>query len=149
MSSRLGDFSFLTQWPQDLGIVKRAKELISLGKNTSLLKRIDSTGNLSLEDVFREARNKDNVSCEILKEAAFSLGIKVSFLVNLFNPEVVIIGGGFEEAGLPFLEKIGQVVKEYTFSFSRRNLKIVFSSLGRDATCLGVARLIFEEKGLQ
>jgi len=149
MSSRLGDFSFLAQWPQDLGIIKRAKELISLGKNTPLLKRIDSAGNLSLEDIFKEAKNKDNVSCEVLKEAAFSLGVKISFLINLLNPEVVIVGGGFEEAGLFFLEKISQIVKEYTFSFSRKNLKIAFSSLGRDAPCLGVARLIFEEKDLQ
>ena len=146
MSSRLGDFSFLTQWPQDLGIIKRAKELISLGRNTSLLRRIDSAGNLSLEDVFKEAKNRDNVSCEVLKEAAFSLGVKISFLINLLNPEVVIVGGGFEEAGLSFLGKINQIVKEYTFSFSRKNLKIVFSSLGRNAPCLGVAQLILEEK---
>ena len=146
MSSRLGDFSFLTQWPQDLGIIKRAKELISLGKDTSLLKRIDSVGNLSLEDIFREVKNKDSVSCEVLKEAAFALGVKISFLVNLLNPEVVIIGGGFEEAGSSFLGRINQVVKEYTFSFSRKNLKIVFSSLGRDAPCLGVAQLIREER---
>lgn len=148
MTSLLGDFNFLSQWPQDLGVIKRAKELISLGKPTTLLKRIGSTGDLSLENVFLEGKNKDRLSREILKEAALSLGVKISFLINLLNPEVIIIGGGFEEAGDFFLEEVSKVIRKFSFSALRKNLKLHLSNLGREAPPLGVAHLLFEEKSL-
>jgi predicted NBD/HSP70 family sugar kinase len=124
MASRLGDFSFLKQWPADLDIVKRAQELISLGRESSLLKKISSTGDLGLRDIFNESNKKDKVAREALKEAAFSLGVKMAFLVNLLNPEVLIIGGGLEEAGAFFQEECCDVIKHFTFSEMRKNLKI-------------------------
>lgn len=144
MSSPQGDFSFFSQWPRDLGVVKRIKELISLGKPTSLIKKIDSTGRLALEDIFERAKAKDELSQEVLKEAAFCLGVKISFLINLLNPEVIVIGGGFEEAGEFFLEEILKTTKKFTFSALRKNTKIYFSRLGRIAPSLGGAYLIFQ-----
>jgi len=143
MSSYLGDFSFLSQWPIDLGVVKRAKELISLGKETSLIKKISSTGDLRLEDIIAEAKKKDKLSREILKEAAFCLGIKLSFLVNFLNPDAIIVGGGFRDAGDFFLQDIARALKEFSFNEARKNLKIVFSSLGKRAAPLGVAHSFF------
>ncbi len=149
MSSYLGDFSFLGQWPLDLGIVKRAKEFISKGEMTSLIKKITSTGELKLEDIFSEAHNrKDKLSREILKEAAFSLGVKLSFLINFLNPEIAIIGGGFEEAGEFFLEEVNKTVKKFSFSEMRENLKIIFSKMGRGAASLGAALIVSQENPL-
>jgi len=148
MTSNLGDFDFLSQWPQDLGMIKRAKEMISLGKQTSLLKKIDSTGELSLDKIFKEAAKKDKVSREVLKEGAFTLGVKVSFLINLINPDAVIIGGGFEEGSDFFLEEVVKATKQFSFSALRKNMKTYLSTLGRDAPALGSAHLIFKEKTL-
>jgi predicted NBD/HSP70 family sugar kinase len=149
ISSSLGDFSFLGQWPADLNMVKRAKELVSLGKRTSLIKRITSTGELFLEDIFEEAKNKDRVAREVVREAAFSLGVKIAFLVNLFNPDVIIIGGSLEEGGDFFLDECINAVKGFSFSEMRRNLKIVLSQLGKEATSLGAALLAKKEMSLQ
>lgn len=142
MESELGNFSFFRQWPIDLGIVKKAKEVISSGKNTSLIKRITPTGELHLKDIFEEAKRKDKVAREVLKEAAFSLGVKISFLMNLLNPEVVIIGGGLEEAGEFFLDECIDITKEFSFSEMRKGCRIVFSQLGKSATSLGAALTI-------
>jgi glucokinase len=142
MESDLGDFSFFRQWPIDLGIVKKAKEIISLGKNTSLIKRITPTGELHLKDIFEEAKRKDKIAREVLKEAAFSLGVKIAFLMNLLNPEVVIIGGGLEEAGEFFLDECIDVTKEFSFSEMRKGCKITYSQLGKSATSLGAALAI-------
>jgi len=144
MTSYLGDFSFLKPWPLDLGVVRRVKELIALGKSTSLIRNISPTGALKLEDIIRAANNKDRLSREVLKESAFSLGVKLSLLINLFNPEAVIIGGGFEEAGELFLEELNRAVKKFSFSEMRKNLKIVLSTLGRAATSLGAALIALE-----
>ncbi|MEI8350419.1 MAG: ROK family protein [Candidatus Omnitrophota bacterium] len=149
MSSLLGDFSFLKQWPADLGMVKLAKRLISLGKETSLIKKISPTGELSLKDVIEEAKKKDKLSREVLKEGAFSLGVKIAFLINLLNPELVIIGGGLENAGEFFLEECIGAVKTFSFSEIRKNCKIIFSALGKEATSLGAAHMIFKKESLQ
>lgn len=145
MSSHLGNFSFLKQWPADLDMVKRAKELVSLGKETSLMKKISSTGELSLEYIFEEAEKKDKVAKEVVREAAFSLGVKIAFLVNLLNPEVVVIGGGLEKAGEFFLEECANSIKKFAFIEMRRNFKISLSQLGADATARGAAMLVFQK----
>lgn len=148
MASPLGDFSFLKQWPADLGVTKRVKELIALGKNTSLIKWISPAGLISLENIIKEANNKDKLAREVLREAAFSLGIKLSFLINFLNPGIVIIGGGFEEADQFFLDEVQRAVKEYSFNEMRCNLKVVFSKLGRDAITQGAGSLVFKEIAL-
>lgn len=74
------------------------------------------------------------------------MGIKLSFLVNLLNPEAVVVGGGFEVAGDFFLEEINRTVKEFSFSEERKNLKITLSSLRNKATSLGAAHFILEKK---
>ncbi len=148
MASRLGDFSFLKQWPIDLGITKRAKEIISLGKESALIKKISSVGELSLESVFEEAQKKDKVAREALKEGALALGAKIAFLINFLNPELVIIGGGLEKGGEIFLDECINAVKRFAFHEMRKNCKIVLSKVGIDATSLGAAMVVFKEKAL-
>ena len=144
MESDLGNFSFFRQWPIDLGIVKKAKEIISLGKSTSLIKRITPTGELHLKDIFEEAKRKDKIAREVLKEAAFSLGVKIAFLMNLLNPEAVILGGGLEEAGEFFLDECVDAAKEFSFSEMRKGCKITYSQLGKSATSLGAALAVLK-----
>ncbi|MBN2483226.1 MAG: ROK family protein [Candidatus Omnitrophica bacterium] len=147
MASIQGDFGFLAPWDQDMGIIRRLKNLISTGRRTSLIKRINAIGELSLEDVFQESK-KDKLAKEVLAEAAYALGVKISFLINLLNPEVVIIGGGFEEAGDHFLEEVNKTTKKFSFSLLRRNVKMYYSTLGRKASAIGAAYRVFEEKSL-
>ncbi|MCP4652867.1 MAG: ROK family protein [Candidatus Omnitrophica bacterium] len=139
MSSRLGEFSFLRRWPADLEMVTRAKELISLGKESSLIKKITSTGGLDLRSIFKESKKKDKVSREILREGAFALGVKIAFLINLLNPEVVVVGGGLEEAGDFFLDECISAIKSFSLNESRKGCKIVASGLSKKATSLGAA----------
>ena len=148
MRSELGDFNFLCQWPHDLGVIKRAKELISLGEDTELLKKVNSAGELFLGDIFSAGQKGDRISHKVMKEAAFSLGVKVSFLIDLLNPEVILIGGGFEEAGDFFMEEVIKVTRKFSFSALRKDLKLSFSTMGRDAAPLGAAKLFLGEKSL-
>ncbi len=143
MRSSLGDFSFLSQWPADLGVVKRMKEEITLGRATSLIKKISPTGDISFREILLAAKNNDRLACKVLKEAAFSLGVKISFLVNLLNPEVVVIGGGLEEAGTFFLDEVWSVVKKFAFQEMTSHLKISFSRLKEKATSIGAALRVF------
>jgi glucokinase len=142
-TSFLGEFSFLKQWPLDLGISQMAKEKISRGyKKTKLLSKLSSVGKLSVQDIFSAAaEGNDALAKEVIKEAAFALGLKASFLINLLNPELLIIGGGLEKGGKLFLDEFNKVMRESAFNEMSENLEVKFSQLGILAAPLGAALL--------
>ena len=143
LNTYFGNASFLTQWSIDLGMIDQAKELLSKGRNSFLIKKISSTGELSLKDIFKEADKGDSLAKEVAKKGAVVLGIKISFLVDLLNPQAVIIGGMLEDAPGLFFEELKKAVRRFSFSEVRKNLKIVPSSAGSQATSLGAAQLFF------
>jgi glucokinase len=141
MSSTLGDFSFLKPWPADLNMVSRAKQMISLGEDSGLLNKITSTGELKTKDIFDELKKKDKVARKVVREAAFALGVKAAFLVNLLNPETLVLGGGLEDAPEAFFEDFCAAVKGFSFSETVSDAKIAVSSLGPRAAAMGAALL--------
>ena len=74
-----------------------------------------------------------------------NLGIRIAYLVNLFNPEVVVIGGGIEKAGEIILEPIRKTVKKLAFSEQANIVKIMSSALGENSVSLGAASLAIRE----
>jgi glucokinase len=69
------------------------------------------------------------------------LGYGVANLVSLFDPEIVIIGGGLAKASDLFLDALRIAVKERAQPIAASRVRIVTSSLGSRANLLGVARL--------
>ncbi len=96
---------------------------------------------ITLREIFQAALESDKAAQELLKNAAERLGIKIAYLVNLLNPEIVIIGGGLEEAGQFFLDTIRQSVSRWTFEEMFDAVKIIYSALGENAVALGAASL--------
>jgi len=71
--------------------------------------------------------------------------VRIAYLVNLFNPEVVVVGGGVEKAGELILDPIRKAVKKLAFSEQAGIVKIITSALGEDAVSLGAASLAVRE----
>jgi glucokinase len=101
--------------------------------------------NVDLRSVFIGAKAKDPIAQAALDLAAKRLGVKVAYLVNVLNPEVVVIGGGFEEAGEDFLNKVSSTVREWAFREAVDNLKIVYSQLRENSVALGAASLVMQK----
>ena len=130
----------------DLGMVIRARELIEKGQSTKIA---ELSGNdkeaITKKTIFEAAHKGDKIAQDILTDAACWLGIKVAYLVNVFNPQVVIIGGGIEEAGSVFMEALTSCVKMYAFEEAFNVVKIMPSFLKEDAVALGAAALAVRE----
>jgi len=144
----LGDPCFLKRWDIDLGIVQEVKNRLRVNpKQMSQLRELTNNkiGEIDLKAIFMAARGGDSIAKEALDIAAKRMGIKVAYLVNIFNPEVVVIGGGFEEAGEEFLVKVNQVIKEWAFSEMTGDLNVVYSQLKENAVALGVASLVVRQ----
>ena len=144
----LGRGCFLKRWEIDLGIVDEAREMLSRDKEgATKFFRLTSSNidNVDLKSVFIAARAKDAIACSAVDMAAKRLGIKIAYLVNLFNPQVVVIGGGFEEAGEEFLNRVSLTVKDWAFREATEDLKIVYSQLRENAVAMGAASLVMQK----
>jgi len=69
----------------------------------------------------------------------------VAYFINIFNPEIVIIGGGVEKAGDVFLDAIKEMVKKFSFEEPAGMAKIIPSMLEDNAVVLGAAALAARE----
>ena len=130
----------------DLGIVEKAKELIKKGEATDILKLCDGKKeNITMEIIFEAAKKQDKLAREILIDAANWLGMKVAYLVNIFNPQLAVIGGGIEKAGSVFIEALTNCVKMYAYEESFNAVKIAPSFLRENVVAIGAASLAVRE----
>jgi len=132
---------FLERWEADLNI--RAEYLKRLNwKNGVKKDAAEAPGKVTLHDIFEKARQGDALAVEVVRDAGKRLGLRVAYLVNLLNPEMVIIGGGIEQAGIALMEEVKGAVSEWCFEEAASAVKIVPSRLGEDAVALGAASLV-------
>ncbi|MGA2774954.1 MAG: ROK family transcriptional regulator [Candidatus Omnitrophota bacterium] len=145
---KTGNSCFLKRWEVDMGIIDGVKELLLKDKERAReFFRFTSSNidNVDLKSVFIAGRAKDPIALSALDAAAKRLGIKIASIVNLLNPEVVVIGGGFEEAGEEFINKVNSTVRDWAFREAVENLKIVPSQLKENAVALGAASVVMQK----
>ena len=69
------------------------------------------------------------------------IALGIGNLLNVLDPEIVVVGGGVSLAGDILFDKVKERLKKYAFPSTTENLKIVAASLGNDAGILGAAYL--------
>lgn len=74
----------------------------------------------------------------------FVLGKALVGIVNVMNPQLVVVGGGIGEACPLIIERAAQVIADEALA-GRRDVKIVPAQLGNDAGVVGAAALAFDE----
>lgn len=140
--------SYLRPWGVDLGIATEAKRILSKEKKEES-KMLELAGgdinNISADIVIEAAKAKDKIAVEIIDNAGINLGVRIAYLINLFNPEVVIIGGGIEQAGELLLGPVRRTVRQLAFEEPANTVKIVPSRLGDSAVALGASALVLRE----
>ena len=81
---------------------------------------------------------------DVLDHVGFHLGVGIASFVNIFNPELVVIGGGFSRAGDLLFEPARRVVAERALSPARDEVKLVPALLGVEAGLIGAGLVGFE-----
>jgi len=95
----------------------------------------------------RLAEEGDADALEVVDTIGRRLGAGVAGYVNVFNPEVIVIGGGFAEAGELLLEPVRAVVAEQALPTARDGVRIVPAELGPDAGLVGAGLVAFDLLG--
>ena len=140
------EYVHLRPWGVDLGIVAEAKKAIEKGISTDILKIAGQDKNkITKENIVEAARKKDKVAAELVAQAGANLGIRIAYLVNIFNPDIIVIGGGVEKAGDVFMDPVRETVKRFAFEEPASIVKIIPSILEDNAVVLGAAALAARE----
>ena len=92
----------------------------------------------------RLANEGDRAAVALLAEFGRRLGAGIGSLVNIFNPELVVVGGGFSAAGDFLLEPARAVVAVEALSPGRELVRIVRAELGTAAGLVGAGLVAFE-----
>ncbi len=117
-------------------IAQRAIESIHRGQRT-LLTEIQPADQITSQDVISAARRGDLFAQHLMIDAGSHLGTAVAGLVNLFNPGMVVIGGGLAQVGDLLLEPIRQSVQQRSLKVASRAVRITVALLGRRSSGMG------------
>lgn len=124
-----------------LAIHRMLLERVKNGSNTILQKKIESGEPLFLEDIINAALNEDILSIEIIEEAGNNLGRSIAGLINLFNPELLVIGGTVSLTGDYIMLPIKSAIKKYSLNLVNKDTEIKISKLGDKAGAIGAGLL--------
>ena len=102
--------------------------------------------NITAEEVGLAAQGGDRLALEVVLRAATYLGVGLVNIVNIFNPEMIVIGGGVAKMGDLLLGPVRKMVAERAFRLSAGAVRIVPTQLGDDAGVLGAAVFAMEQK---
>lgn len=101
--------------------------------------------NVTPNEIYRAADEQDDVSIRMLSRVARYLGIGIANLVNIFNPQLVVIGGGIAKARRYIEDIVWQTVRDRSFESCSSVLEIRFSTAETENTMKGAADMIFAE----
>lgn len=99
---------------------------------------------LSLEETSRLARRGNRKAQAFWSQAAGRIGIALSAVINLLNPESIVIGGGIAGAGRVLFDGIRKTVSQRAMKVQAKDVRIVRSRLGNDAGLIGAAIIAAE-----
>jgi glucokinase-like ROK family protein len=127
-------------------IVRMAEEAILLDKDSILARMAKSyKGPLDPNLIVRAAQEGDQRAITILSEVGLNLGRGISMLIQLLNPELIILGGVVAEANQYILTPIQQALNVYSMAKSREKTKIALYQLGTEVGLRGAIAVVTDK----
>lgn len=120
-----------------LAFHRKLMERINSGENSILSDKVKAGENVSLDDLVDATKREDMLCIEIVEEIGAELGKQIAGLINIFNPELVIIGGTLSETGDYITQPIITSVRKYSLNLVNKDSKIKTSALQYKAGVIG------------
>ncbi|HHE36815.1 MAG TPA: ROK family protein [Candidatus Woesearchaeota archaeon] len=117
--------------------VKTVEDLIS---GPSIVRRYEEVSGKRAYTPRVILRSRDRYARKVYDETAFYIGLFFANLINIFNPEIIVVGGGV--SNIPFYSDVKKVVKKYAQPFMGKVCDIKKNGLGDDSGVIGAAELV-------
>lgn len=143
---RCGSSGCLGRYVSAVGMVNTFKEKLVEGR-TSIVQKWVSNNNEQIEAfMISEAYDQgDLLAKEVLNETGTLLGFGLANIINLLNPEIVIVGGGMSAAGDRLLNPVRDAVNKHTLKLSGQACRVIQGNLGSRAGMIGAAVYSYEK----
>lgn len=123
-------------------MVRRMKEKLSEGSTTMLTNKM-AVEDITMYDIIAAAiNNEDLLAIEIIEEVGEKLGHYLSLLLNIFNPDHVIIGGDLAAAGSYIKLPVQTALHKYSLNLVVEDMKLKIASLGDRAGVIGACYIL-------
>jgi len=132
-----GSYGCLEVYASATAIVRMTREART-GYPNSILHSADD---LTSAKVYEAGMAGDELAIEVFRRMGVYLGIGLASLINVLNPEIIVIGGGLSNGWALFESHMHQQVIQRAFPIPARRVKIVRARCGDDAGLLGAAHL--------
>lgn len=139
---RCGNRGCLGTVVSEVPVLNKLEKLIKKGYESD----IDLTKSISLKDVVEYSNNGDRASKYVLEEQARLLGTAIASVINLFNPQLVALGGPLSNCMWGFLDVLRDTVRDRALETYSRGVEIKYAKLGDDSALIGMANEIFEKE---
>lgn len=137
-----GNYGCLEAFASATAIVRMAHEGLSQNPESTL----NQTRELTSAEIFEAGKQGDALALAVFQRMGFYLGIGIANLVDVLNPEMIVIGGGAANGWELFETAMRQTVREHVFPASSADVEIVKAACGDDAGLLGAAKLAFDAR---
>lgn len=128
-------------------LLRKFNEKLRQGSTSSAVKKKKDASEVSLLDIIAAAHQEDMLSIEMLAEIGEKIGKGLAMLINVFNPELLILGGTLSETGDYLRLPIKSAINKYSLSLVNSDTQLRISRLGEKAGVMG-ACLIARDKVL-
>ena len=134
---RCGKVGCLETGVSGSALYRMVQERLKEGRASSLSEKYKKDGKISLDDILQAVSEEDVLAIEVVEEIGSSLGRVLAGLINIFNPEVVVIGGRLAVGGDYLMLPIRSTVRRLAQNYVAKDTTITFTKLGRKAGPVG------------
>jgi glucokinase len=136
----------LEQFASGNAIERMGKEAATANPDSSILAFAGSVEAITAEHVSNAAREYDETAREVLRTAGRSLAVGLSNVANIFDPEIIVLGGNVVRAGEPYLGPARDRLVEMTAAQRRRPMRLDVTTV-IDGGIVGAAAIALHDAG--
>ncbi|RBL93997.1 ROK family protein [Chitinophaga flava] len=123
-------------------LTRMFQDRLKEGSSSMLSRKHGAPGSIQLEDIIDAAIHDDVLAIELIAKIGENLGRGIALLINIFNPELVILGGSLAATQDYIRLPIKSAVNKYSLSLVNNDTKLRISSLGERAGIIGACLLV-------
>jgi len=127
-------------------LAREARKRINEGARTSILDYVGGeVEQVTAKVIHQAAQDDDSLAKELIQHSAYYLGVGLANLLNIFNPEVIVIGGGLSNMGDRLLQPAYKEAERRAFKRNYQDVRFAQAELGHNSGIIGAAIFALEQ----
>jgi glucokinase len=141
---RCGSSGCLGRYVSAVGMVNTMKEKLNEGRASIIREWAPDIDGITAHMISEAYDYGDSLAIEVMHETGTLLGFGLANVVNMLNPELIIVGGGMSAAGNRLLDPVRETINQHALKLSGSKCRIVQAELGNEAGTLGAAAYAYQ-----